>query len=118
MVNANAGQSPVSTPRSEFFAGARDIFPLIVGAVPFGIIFGTLATTNGLSAIGTLAMSVFVFAGASQFIAAGMIATKTGWLLSVALVAHPLPHKLGLVTAAIAAACGAERDYGARSTVE
>ena len=61
----------------------RGIFPLIVGAIPFGIIFGTLATTSGLSPMGTLAMSAFVFAGSSQFIAAGMLAAGSGWLLIV-----------------------------------
>ncbi len=77
--NSPAGPSP----SSEFWAGARDIIPLVVGAIPFGIIFGTLATTAGLSAGGTLAMSAFVFAGSSQFIAAGLIAAKTSWLLIV-----------------------------------
>ncbi|MGD1895852.1 MAG: AzlC family ABC transporter permease [Phormidesmis sp.] len=67
----------------EFWTGARDIIPLVVGAIPFGIIFGTLATNNGLSPAATLAMSAFVFAGSSQFIAAGMLAVKTGWLLIV-----------------------------------
>lgn len=66
---------------TEFLTGARDIFPLIVGAVPFGLIFGTLATSNGLSTKATLAMSAFVFAGSSQFIAAGMAATNASWLL-------------------------------------
>ncbi len=73
---------PVS-PRTEFWAGARDIFPLVIGAIPFGIIFGTLATSSGLSIGGTLAMSALVFAGSAQFIAVGMIAAKTGWLLIV-----------------------------------
>lgn len=77
------GSSQPKSPQAEFWAGARDIFPLIVGAIPFGIIFGTLATSNGLSASGALAMSALVFAGSSQFIAAGMMATKTGWLLIV-----------------------------------
>lgn len=75
--------SPVVSPTAEFWAGARDILPLIIGAIPFGIIFGTLATTNGLSVAGTLAMSAFVFAGSSQFIAAGMLAAGTGGLLIV-----------------------------------
>ncbi|MEO0807547.1 MAG: AzlC family ABC transporter permease [Cyanobacteria bacterium J06643_4] len=82
----NKHTSPSLTQRRpihEFWSGARDIIPLIVGAIPFGIIFGTLATTNGLSVGATLAMSAFVFAGSSQFIAAGMIATQTGWLLIV-----------------------------------
>ena len=59
------------------------MLPLIIGAIPFGIIFGTLATNNGLSVGGTLAMSALVFAGSSQFIAVGMIAAGTGWLLIV-----------------------------------
>jgi 4-azaleucine resistance transporter AzlC len=67
------------SPTAEFISGARDTFPLIVGAVPFGIIFGTLATASGLSEAGTLAMSAFVFAGSAQFIAAGLLATGTGW---------------------------------------
>ena len=71
------------SPSQEFWGGARDIIPLIVGAIPFGIIFGTLATNNGLSPTAALAMSGFVFAGSSQFIAAGMVAANTSWLLIV-----------------------------------
>ncbi len=37
------------SPFYQFLAGARDTFPLIVGAIPFGIIFGTLAATASLS---------------------------------------------------------------------
>ncbi|MEO1146460.1 MAG: AzlC family ABC transporter permease [Cyanobacteria bacterium J06638_22] len=80
--NTEVRSRPVSR-YIEFWTGARDIFPLIVGAIPFGIIFGTLASSNGLSVGGTLAMSAFVFAGSSQFIAVGMIAAGTGWLLIV-----------------------------------
>lgn len=53
------------------------MFPLVVGATPFGILFGTLAIKSGLSIVGTLAMSLFVFAGSAQFIALGLIATGT-----------------------------------------
>ncbi|HAJ58820.1 MAG TPA: branched-chain amino acid ABC transporter permease [Cyanobacteria bacterium UBA8543] len=65
------------TPLSEFWAGSRAIFPLIVGAIPFGIIFGTLATGSSLSLAGTLAMSAFVFAGSAQFIVLGLLTTGT-----------------------------------------
>jgi 4-azaleucine resistance transporter AzlC len=51
------------------------MIPLIVGAIPFGIIFGTLSTNLSWGA--TLAMSVFVFAGSSQFIALGLLAGGT-----------------------------------------
>ena len=63
--------------RGEFLAGARDTIPLIVGAIPFGIIFGTLAQTSGVSFYAALAMSVFVFAGSAQFIALGLVAAGT-----------------------------------------
>ena len=81
--DSQTSSSRVARPRSEFFSGARDIFPLIVGAIPFGIIFGTLATTSGLSAFGAIAMSAVVFAGSSQFIAVGMVAAGSAWPLIV-----------------------------------
>lgn len=62
--------------RAEFWAGARATFPLLVGAAPFGIIFGALAVTSGLAPGTGAAMSAFVFAGASQFIAVGLVATS------------------------------------------
>ncbi|MDE3090975.1 MAG: AzlC family ABC transporter permease [Chloroflexota bacterium] len=65
----------------ELFSGIRDMAPLVLGAIPFGIIFGVLALTAGLPYWATQAMSVFVFAGSSQFIAAGML---------IAGVAYPL----------------------------
>lgn len=58
--------------------GARDTIPMLIGALPFGIIFGTLAVSSGLSAGATLAMSALVFAGSAQFIAISLIASGTG----------------------------------------
>ena len=63
---------------TQALAGARDTLPMLVGALPFGIIFGTLATSSGLSVAATLAMSALVFAGSAQFIAIGLIASGTG----------------------------------------
>jgi 4-azaleucine resistance transporter AzlC len=61
--------------------GARDTIPMLVGAAPFGIIFGTLAVSTGLSSWATLGMSILVFAGASQFIALSLIASGAGLLV-------------------------------------
>ena len=72
---SNTPNSPsTTTRRSEFLAGVKDTIPLIVGAIPFGMIFGAVAVTAGLSPAATLGMSVFVFAGSAQFIAAGLVA--------------------------------------------
>lgn len=63
---------------SEFWRGARDTLPMMLGAAPFGLIFGTLAAPSGLSPAGALGMSLIVFAGSSQFIALSLIAGKAG----------------------------------------
>lgn len=60
--------------RNEFINGVRDTFPLLLGAFPFGLIYGTLAVSSGLSVQAALAMSALVFAGSSQFIAVGLVA--------------------------------------------
>jgi 4-azaleucine resistance transporter AzlC len=66
------------TRRGEFLAGVKDTIPLIVGAIPFGIIFGAAAVSRaGLSPAEALGMSLFVFAGSAQFIAVELIASGT-----------------------------------------
>src|SRR4028119_2384137 len=72
-------QIPRSSPQSEFWAGSRDMFPLVLGAIPFGIIFGTLSSGSGLSFAGAVAMSALVYAGSAQFIALGLLAAGTAW---------------------------------------
>ena len=65
------------TRQTEFWSGVKATIPLEIGAIPFGIIFGALSVTSGISPIGTQAMSLFVFAGSAQFIAAGLVASGT-----------------------------------------
>ncbi len=74
---------PKSSSLSQFFEGAKDTFPLIVGAIPFGIIFGTLAATAGLSFAATMGMSLFVFAGSSQFVCVSLVTAGTAWPMIV-----------------------------------
>ena len=73
----------VATQGREFLLGMRDTLPLLVGAIPFGILYGALAVTAGLSLPATLAMSLIVFAGSSQFIAAGLVAQGAGVLIII-----------------------------------
>lgn len=82
--NKCIAESYVETPSlALFLEGARDTFPLVVGAAPFGIIFGTLAATAGISFTATLAMSLFVFAGASQFVCVTLVTAGTAWPMIV-----------------------------------
>ena len=73
----------IKSKRTEFFNGARDTLPLVIGAIPFGIIFGTLSGGAGLSTAGTMGMSLCVFAGSAQFIAMGLVGAGTAWPLIV-----------------------------------
>ncbi len=75
--------APIHTRTSEFWHGFRATLPLVVGAIPFGVIFGALAVNSGLSAGAAAAMSAFVFAGSSQFIAAGLFGSGAGILIIV-----------------------------------
>jgi len=64
-------------------AGARDTIPLIVGAIPFGILFGTLGISAGLSWWAVMGMSLFVFAGSSQFVAASLVSQGVGSIVII-----------------------------------
>ena len=66
---------------SSLAAGARDTSPMLVGAAPFGMIFGTLVTAGPLAAWQGQMMSMSVFAGSSQFIATGLVAGHAGMLV-------------------------------------
>jgi predicted branched-subunit amino acid permease len=48
-------------------------FTLAVAVGVFGVSFGVLAVASGLSVAKTMAMSLLVFTGASQFAAVGII---------------------------------------------
>ena len=93
--------SQVPARKTEFWNGVKATFPLVVGAIPFGIIFGALAVTSGLSPGGTMGMSLFVFAGSAQFIAAGLVASgaATGTIVLTTFIVN-LRHTLYATTLA------------------
>jgi len=61
------------SPRVEFWAGVRDQVPILLGVIPFGLIFGALAISVGVPPLAVQGFSLFVFAGSAQFIAVGLI---------------------------------------------
>jgi len=67
--------------RDEFFHGLRDEAPLMVGVMPFGLIFGALGTEAGLTPVQIMAMSIIIFGGASQVIFLQLYATGANPLL-------------------------------------
>jgi 4-azaleucine resistance transporter AzlC len=55
--------------RHDAIAGLRDIAPVMVAAVPIGLLFGALAVAKGLSTLEVILMSALVFGGGAQFAA-------------------------------------------------
>jgi len=56
-----------STSIRELMLGVWGELPILLGVIPFGMIFGALAASAGLSSWDAQAMSSVVFAGSSQF---------------------------------------------------
>ena len=93
----------------EFWNGVRDEAPILLGVVPFGLLFGALAISAHLSSLAAQAMSSIIFAGSAQFIAAQLIGTGTSGLVILMVVfvvnlrhalysASVAPHIKGLNT--------------------
>ena len=54
--------------RQELLAGLSGVAPILVGVIPFGLIYGVLAIGAGLPTSMAQGMSLIVFAGSAQFI--------------------------------------------------
>lgn len=75
----------MTSPRSEFFAGVRAELPILLGVIPFGLIYGVLAITQAhLPPDVAQAMSAIVFAGSSQFVGQQLMAVGTPGVVIVA----------------------------------
>ena len=51
-----------------FINGIKDVSPLMIPVVPFGLIFGVLSIEIGFTPLETMGMSIIIFGGASQII--------------------------------------------------
>ena len=76
----------VNTRKQEFWSGVRDETPILLGVVPFGLLFGALAISAHLSSLAAQAMSSIIFAGSAQFIAAQLVGTGTSGLVILIVV--------------------------------
>src|SRR5690606_9457263 len=66
-----------------FSAGVKSGSSIAIGYFPIALTFGLLAKTTGLSLIEATAMSIFVFAGAAQYISLSLIAAGVAPILIV-----------------------------------
>lgn len=73
--------------RKSFWAGVQAELPLLIGVVPFGMIYGVLALSAGLPIAPAQLMSSIVFAGSAQFITAQLLSESTPGLVIVLTIA-------------------------------
>ncbi|KJB86918.1 branched-chain amino acid permease [Paenibacillus sp. E194] len=68
-----------SSPRDEdsFIQGVKDCVPTLLGYLSIGLAAGVIQKTAGLSITEIALMSMILYAGSAQFIAAGMIAASS-----------------------------------------
>jgi predicted branched-subunit amino acid permease len=87
----------------------------MVSAGGFGLVYGLSAGEAGFSPLEAGAMSLFVFAGAAQFVAIGYVVTGVGWAAIVGLTAFLNARHL-LYAAALAPYLG-DRPRWVRATM-
>jgi 4-azaleucine resistance transporter AzlC len=75
--------TPTSTRHSELLAGFRAELPILLGVIPFGMIYGVLALQAGLPVSAAQAMSAVVFAGSAQFMSVQLVSSVTPALVMV-----------------------------------
>ena len=89
------------TARTGWQRGLTQGLPIVLGYVPIGFAYGVLAINSGLSPRNTVLMSLLVYAGASQFIAAGLFAAGVS-PLSIVLTTFVANLRHLLMTASLA----------------
>ncbi|UHQ98963.1 AzlC family ABC transporter permease (plasmid) [Natrinema zhouii] len=68
----------------DFNAGVRDSIGVLLGLVPFALVFGIAADGAGLSVVQTTVMSAGIFAGTAQLVTVELIAANAGLAIIVA----------------------------------
>jgi 4-azaleucine resistance transporter AzlC len=73
----------MTSSRQQFIDGVKAELPILIGVVPFGMIYGLLAMAAGLGPWEAQAMSAIVFAGSAQFITVQLLAAGAPGLVII-----------------------------------
>lgn len=85
----------MSAPRPPFLDGLTASLPIAMGYLPIAFSFGVAATRAGFSAVEAFALSLVIYAGASQFLALALLTSGAPVLVSAfTLMAMNLRHVL------------------------
>jgi 4-azaleucine resistance transporter AzlC len=70
--------------RDELLSGIKAELPILLGVIPFGMIYGVLALEAGIPPSAAQAMSAIIFAGSAQFISTQLYAAAAPALVIIA----------------------------------
>ncbi|NOY87363.1 MAG: AzlC family ABC transporter permease [Deltaproteobacteria bacterium] len=73
-MNSGVSEKDRDAPSVPFRRALTDATPIILGYIPMGAAYGIIARQSGMGLFAAVFMSLVVFAGASQFIAVGLLA--------------------------------------------
>lgn len=83
MSTENVQLEAIPSPKQEdsFLKGVKDCIPTLLGYLSIGLAAGVVQKTAGLSIAEIALISLMLYAGSAQFIAAGMIAVSSSFAL-------------------------------------
>ena len=70
----------ISSSSQRFWQGALHILPLCLAVLPWGVLAGSMAVSQGFTPLQSIGLSVFVFAGAAQLVTISMVAAGSGFI--------------------------------------
>jgi 4-azaleucine resistance transporter AzlC len=91
----------IASSREEFWAGCRDISPVLLGTLPFGLVAGIVSVASGLTPMQGVALSVLSFSGIAQLVTCQLIAANSPALVTI-MAATIVSLRLLMYSAAIA----------------
>lgn len=94
--------------RASFRRGVVDTAPIAVGIIPFGLVAGAAAVDAGLGVDGAMALSLLVFAGASQLAAIDLLGREAPAVV-VLLTVAVINLRMAMYSAALAPILGRYR---------
>lgn len=93
-------------PRTAFRQGLRDGAPFALAALPFGLVFGAIATEAGFNIAEIMGFSILVIAGASQ-LAAVQLMSENAPVIVVLLTGLAVNLRMAMYSASMAPHLGA-----------
>ncbi len=95
----------MTIPQKSFRTGFIEALPFLVVIVPFGLLFGVVATEAGLDLFQTMVMTAFVLAGASQFAVLQLLSDQAPALVAI-LTGLAINLRLAMYSASMSAHIG------------